>query len=205
MPIKQVTCSVCAKLVNKAVTYSVGKDQRACKIHEGVVEKRGQLELERFQKVQAAIKQQKRIETKPDTRGSAWGPPSTTPKCWVCMNEGLRQDEYFQRVLIEMEKAQLAPGDKTLMEILFPKMEKRCIFVLSKEKCTEVLKYVREDFQQLVSMSGILAICGPCCGTFKIEALKQPDPKQLAACTVAYQFIKPVVQEIAKAELAKAN
>lgn len=205
MPIKQVTCSICNSLVNKAVTYSVGKDQRACKKHEGVVEKRGELELARFQKTQASIKSYKRKQDRMSDGGSSvWAPPSLVPKCWVCMNEGLRQDEYFQRVLVEMEKAQLAPGDKTLMEQLFPKMEKRCIFILTKDKVANALKYVRDDFQQLVDMSGVLAICGPCCGNLKIEALKAPDPKQLAACTVAYQFIKPVIQEIAKAELAKA-
>ena len=205
MPIKQVTCSICNTLVNKAVTYSVGKDQRACKVHEGVTEKRGQMELERLQKTQAAIREQKRRERSDFLRSQPQPPPSFGPKCWVCMNDGLRQDEYFQRVMIEIEKAQLAPGDKTLLEMLFPKMEKRCIFVLSKDKCANALKYVRDEFMDLVNMTGILAICGPCCGNLKIEALRTPDPKQLAACTVAYQIIKPVIQEIAKAELAEAK
>ena len=37
MPIKRTVCSICKTEVNKAQTYHVGGDQRACKIHQGVV------------------------------------------------------------------------------------------------------------------------------------------------------------------------
>lgn len=200
MPIKQVMCCKCSKLVNKAVTYSIAKDQRACKSHEGVVETRGQLELVRFQKIQASIASQKRRENKTPM----WSGSPLTPKCWVCMNEGLRQDDYFYRALIELEKFRQTSPNASVLEMLKVRPAQRCIFVLTKEKCTEVMKYVRDDFKMNVEIGGILAICGPCCGTFKIEPLTSPSTDQLRAAMEVAAVIRPVIEETAKAELAKA-
>lgn len=206
MPIKQVTCCKCNTLVNKAVTYSIGKDQRACKTHEGVVEKRGELEVLRFQKTQEAIRQQQRNERSEMRRSQPQPPPSFGPKCWVCMNGGLRQDDFFARVLIEQEKFKLTNPNANVLEMLAVRPKERCIFVLAKTKCTDALKYVREEFLQLVDMAGgVLAICGPCCGTFKIQPLVSPTPEQLKVAMEVGLIVKPVIEGIAKAELAKAE
>lgn len=208
MPIKQVMCKICNTIVNKAVTYSVGKDERACKKHEGVVEKRGELELARFQKTQATIKAYKRKQERMSDGGSStWAPPSLTPKCWLCMNEGLRSDEFFTRVLIEREKMKLLHGDFNPFDMTHPGNQikvGRCIFVISKDKVTpEVMKFVCEDFESLVQMSGVLAICGQCCGHLKVNPIPTPKYKDLVQYTMLYEVVKPVVQAIAHEELNK--
>lgn len=203
MPFKQVTCCKCNNLVNKAATYSIGKDQRACKTHEGVVERKGELEVAKIQQRQREVqKLNARVERKVN---GGWSGDPSIPRCWVCMNQGLRAEEFFERVLIEREKFAQQNPSASIMELLAAPAKAnigRCIFVLTKDKCEAAMKFVREDFAQLVTFGGCLAICGPCCGTFKIEPLRQPTPEQLRDAMVVATIVQPAIEEAAKAELA---
>lgn len=209
MPIKQVTCSICKAVVNKAQTYHVGKGERACKTHEGVVEKKD--EQAEILRKKAEMETQKQIHK----QSSSWGPQRDGHveaggiKCWVCMNPGLRQDEFFTRVLIEREKAAMIYGLVNPFDMNHPANKLnigRCIFVLAKEKCEPALKYIREDMQVVVQFGGAIAICAQCCGTFKIDALPKVEYDQLVNGMVLYEaFVKPVVQAIAGSEMSKAN
>lgn len=208
MPIKQVTCCQCNKLVNKAITYSIGNGQRACRDHPGVTEKKDeQLALTKKKNEMQVQKLEHRYDT-------SWrdNPVSFTPKCWVCMNEGLRQDEFFTRWFIEREKAEVLHGPWNPFDPKHPANSMklgRCIFVLAKDKCDSVTKYIREDFLQLVQMTGLVAICGPCVGTLKVDLWKdQPQPTLEQAFNIgaAFEaFVRPVIQEVAKQEMARDN
>ena len=112
------------------------------------------------------------------------------------------------RVMIEREKAAAIYGPVNPFDANHPGNKLnigRCIFVLTKEKCADALKYVREDFSMLVEMSGVVAICGQCCGTCKIDPLPKMDPKDLTKWMVIGELVKPVIKEIANAEMAKVN
>lgn len=209
MPIKQVTCSICKQIVNKAITYSVGKDERACRSHEGVVEKKDQQILQLKKKAEMETQKQEH------KRSESWGtPPPTTfgPKCWVCLNDGIRQDEFFQRVLIEREKARMLYGTWNPFDPTHPGNKiviGRCIFVLAKEKCTNAMKYIREEFAQLIQMTSVVAICAQCCHNLGVEPLAdrpQPTLEQMTMLGVVYEtHIAPIVQEIAKKEMTRDN
>jgi hypothetical protein len=205
VPIKQVVCSICKQTVNKAVTYHVGGTDRACKTHEGVVEKKAVLDVKK-QADQARSVQKVRRRMEP-----VWSGPSEAmkPRCWVCMNTGLPQREFFMRILIEMEKQQKihqGPVNPFAPEHQI-RLKERCIFVLSAETCKNALPYIREDFRMLVDMGGgFLAICGPCCGTLKIEALRPVSWDELTTGAAVFEvFMKPVVKAIAAKELARDN
>jgi len=204
MPIKQVVCSVCKQTVNKAATYHIGGTDRACKTHTDVIAKKAELDLAKAKK---AAEQTRRVE-RPQGR-PVWEPDGATkPKCWVCMNTGLKAQEFFTRVLVEMAKMEkihggpvnpFAPENQIRLGV-------RCIFTLEKAKCAAALPYVREDFKTLIDMGGFLAICGDCCHTFKIAALPAADLGQMAKAGVAYQiFGKPIVDAVASMELARDN
>jgi hypothetical protein len=204
MPIKQVTCSVCNTLVNKAQTYSTGKDQRACKSHPGVTEKKGELEAQRFQKAQAAItNMRRRNENFAKSGHPDWSGDSMTPKCWLCMNKGLRSDEFYTRVLIEREKAVMIHGAEKAFN--FKLNLGRCIFVLAKEKCSDAMKFIREDFSMLVQMSGVVAICAQCCRTCNIEPIPKMEFEDLLTWSLVAEMVRPAIQKIAVAEMAKVN
>lgn len=207
MPIKQVMCCKCSNLVNKAQTYSIGKDQRACKTHEGVVEKKCELEVAKIQ--QRKVETHKHVLRDERKGNGGWAGDPMKPRCWVCMNEGLRQEEFFTRILIEREKAAQIYGPFSPFDPEHPGNKikiGRCIFILMADKCTNAMKYVREDFAMLVQMGGgVIAICGQCCGTFKIDPLPKMDPKDLTKWMVIGELVKPVIQKMANAEMAKVN
>lgn len=203
MPIKQVMCSICKETVNKAVTYHVGGSDRACRKHEGVIEKKTQLDVKK------AVDQAKSIQKLNRRAEPMWSAEPTKPKCWVCMNTGLPQQEFFMRILIEMqkqEKIHQGPVNPFAPEHQI-RLKERCIFVLSAETCKNALPYIREDFRMLVDMGGgYLAICGDCCSVLKIQALRPVSWDQLTTGMVLFEvFMKPVVKEIAAKELARDN
>ena len=205
MPIKQVVCKICGQTVNKAQTYHVGNGDRACKSHEGVVEKRDALQVEQKKASENwRAKEKARLDAMFHRDEK---PVSLKPKCWVCMNEGLRQDEFFTRILVEMEKLCIIHGGP--VNIFDPKfrvgMSERCIFVLVKEKCEPVMKYIRDEFMMGVQWMGIVAICGPCCSRFQIDPMRKVEWDELVAHGNLYQMVKPAFQKIAGLELARDN
>lgn len=203
MPIKQVVCSICKQTVNKAVTYHVGGEDRACKTHEGVIEKKAALEVKKaVDQAKSVQKLERRMEPK-------WSSEPMQPKCWVCMNTGLRQQEFFMRILIEMqkqEKIHQGPVNPFAPEHQI-RLKERCIFVLSAETCKNALPYIREDFRMMVDMiGGFLSICAPCCRVLKIEALRPVSWDELTTGAAIFEvFMKPVVKAIAAKELARDN
>lgn len=204
MPIKQVVCSICKETVNKAVTYHVGGTDRACKKHEGVLEKKAELDQAKARKaVEQLQKDERRLYS---MRGESWS-PDLRPKCWVCMNTGLRSQEFFLRYLVECEKESKVTG-KVVIPMLNAsvKMKTRCIFVLPKEKCQAALKYVREEFRILVDMAGFMAICGDCCHLNKIEALPAIKWEDLVAFSAVSELVvRPAIEAQAARELARDN
>ncbi len=152
MAIKQVTCSICKATVNKARTYHVGDGQRACKAHEGVQETKAALGSQKQEKA-AQGRQRDRQRSSVPARGGWTGDSGL--KCWVCMNPGIRQDQFFLKVLIEMEKLKKIHGG--FPNIFDPKhtirLSKRCIFLIPEEKAAPAMKYVREDFEMIVQMT----------------------------------------------------
>ena len=206
MPIKQVTCSVCGATVNKAQTYHVGDKKRACKSHPGVGEKRDNLEVQKKQH-QADQARKLKARRQPSIGGASMWSGDHGLKCWVCMNPGIRQDQYYIKVLIEMEKIKKLHG---IVNPLEPKhrirMDKRCIFIIPEGKAESAMKYVREDFKRIVEMSRFLAICGPCCQVSKINPLPPVDMDQLAAASCLYTaFLEPVLSAEAGRQLARDN
>jgi len=206
MPIKQVTCSVCGATVNKAQTYHVGDKKRACRSHPGVGEKRDNLEAKR-QQHQATQARKLKARRQPGVGGPGMWSGDHSLKCWVCMNPGIRQDQYFIKVLIEMEKIKKIHG---IVNPLDPKhrirLTERCIFILPEDKIEAAMRYVREDFKQLVEMSQAIAICGPCCSLSKIDPLPPVDMDQLAASSCMYAaFLEPALSAEAGRQMAQDN
>lgn len=207
MPIKQVVCSICKQTVNKAVTYSVGGSDRACKSHEGVVQKKEQLKESLEKKLRGQMDSMKKRQENFQKSGSPDWSGNDGVKCWVCMNPGLRQDEFYSRLLIEMAKYEKVHG-----KVWFPfdpqapkLMKDRCIFVLDSEKAAPAVKYIRDDFKVLTQMGGgIVAICGGCCHTLKIDPLPKMEAS-LEELVLLGALMKPAIDEMAVKELTRDN
>lgn len=205
MPIKQVVCSVCGSTVNKAQTYHVGGDKRACKTHEGVIAKRDALEAGKKDK---AERERHRDERRQEFRDESDWSGNYGPKCWVCMNPGLRQDEFFLKVLVEMEKQKKIHGFVNPLDPKYAiRMSERCIFIVPREKAASAMRFVRDEFKNLVQMAGgFLAICGPCCRVSQIDPLPPTNIENITAGAIAYTaFLEPVVSAIAGREMTRDN
>lgn len=201
MPIKQVVCSICKETVNKAQTYHVGGTDRACKKHDGVVQKKEDLDKAKAKKTLEQLqKAEHRLHA---VRGESWT-QDYTPKCWVCMNTGLRSQEFYLRYWIECEKQSKITG-KTVLPFMDQsiKLKERCIFLVPKDQCQAAMKYVREDFAVLVQMAGFLAICGDCCFLSKINPTPKIDLNTLARSAVLSDILQPAVQAQAARELVR--
>ncbi|MBI2024722.1 MAG: hypothetical protein HYT03_01340 [Candidatus Harrisonbacteria bacterium] len=208
MPIKQVACAYCNQQVNKAQTYHIGGGRRACRTHEGVLQKKDQLEQSQKARIQQGIE---RLNRKKE-RGFAPLPPQTNPtkpNCWVCGVNGLRQDEFFLRLLMDREKARKIYGYVNPLDLSHPAnhpIKEPCIFVVPKEKCADVIGHLPWYLRELPEMSGVVAICGLCAYKHKVDALPEIDADQLMKFSVIYEtFFKPMLQKAASRELTRDN
>jgi len=204
MPIKQCACSICGQTVNKAQTYFIGDGKRACKSHEGVIEKRDALEA---RKLESSRRVKERIESW-KIRDKRLGENFAKPHCWLCGLAGLRQDEFFTRILIEMEKAQKIYGIVNPLDMSHPAnkglAKEPCIFIVAKEKAAHVVRSMRPDLRMLPDMTGVFAICGACAQKNNIEVLPKPDFDDLVKMGVVYDlFMKPAIQQIANREMIR--
>ncbi len=206
MAIKQVVCTTCGETVNKARTYHIGGGKRACKTHEGVVAKRDELHAKGLEKAQ---KEKDRREFRKE-RNERLDTNMARPHCWLCGHAGLRQDVFFQRVLVEMEKARHIYGTFNPFDFSHPANKnlgggERCILIIAKDKCPDLTRHLRPSMQSLPDLSGVYALCGECAHKHGVkDSLPKPHLEQLAAMSVIYEtFMKPVVQKTAIQELAQ--
>ena len=109
MPPKMITCSVCNESVMKAQTYATGGTDeegnplRACKAHEGVLEKADSLRAEEIKRLKKAQEPKKFPAYVP--------PPQDVEdnhcKCWCCEREGILLRDVYKLRLVIMEKMKL--------------------------------------------------------------------------------------------------
>lgn len=204
MGIKKVICSICKTEVNKAQTYHVGNGERACKSHEGVTEKKETLQKNEAQKLQKAMQQEQHRHDRMEdfTPGMV--------RCAVCRNEGMRSDQFFTRVLIEKAKAEQIYGVINPFDFKHPgnqvKIAERCVFVLEKSKLQPIINRIRGDFKQILDLVGVVGVCGPCCKAGGIDPLPKVEFDELMRFAAVSEIaVKPVVDAIAKREMAKGN
>lgn len=204
MPIKQVTCSICNQLVNKAVTYFVGGDKRACRSHEGVVEKKDTLAAQKIATV-AHEKEKRTFRAKRDENLST---NYAKPHCWLCGISGLRQDEFFTRVLVEREKANLIYGPVNPLDPSHPAnknlVKEPCIFIIAKDKCPDLTRFMRPDLRDLPNMAGVYALCGACAKKNNVDVMPKVEFEDLIKASALYEAVmKPAVVQVALHEMKR--
>lgn len=207
MPIKQVTCSICNQLVNKAVTYFVGGDKRACRSHEGVVEKKDALAAKKIADVERE-KEKREFRAKRDENLST---NYAKPHCWLCGIPGLRQDDFFTRVLIEMEKSKIIYGSVNPFDPSHPanqnlSKKEPCIFIIAKDKCPDLTRFMRPDLRDLPNMAGVYALCGACAKKNSVDVMPKVEFEELVKMSALYETVmKPTVVQVALQEMKRDN
>jgi len=212
MPPPMVTCSVCNKEVLKAQTYFVGEGKRACKVHEGVIDKKEQLAIEAVAKREQEIKDKEAEEKRKRQERESYGENALKPCCWKCRKTGIREQDYWASMLIASEKLKLKGEDKLnpFSAEYHIKMRRAMgikddespalISILKIEPNNPFLKKLHRDMRPLVDLiGGHVAVCQEC---MKEHGLERPVPKvDLDFAMTAYAIMQPVIRKEAQKSL----
>lgn len=205
MPPKTVKCCICGKVVSKRSTYNIGNDQRACKIHNGVLARRNSLLL--------AEEEKKAIEVEKTKRKERFYSPTSyqKPTCWICGHSGIRARKFYSQLLIEMKKRELVRG-KPINLLDFDtwkdlKAKERVLFIVSVKENPILHKKVFCDLRQLIDMTGVAHVCADCMLELNIpHPVGKATHEQLLNASIAYKaFVEESVTERAKYELSQDN
>ncbi len=110
MPPATTKCSICGQTVMKSQTYATGQKDaqglplRACKCHEGVINKANELKKNEHtckHKIEPDFNMETQLEEIKET--ALWA----ENHCWVCERQGISKKELFRLQLIVLEKLRL--------------------------------------------------------------------------------------------------
>ncbi len=204
MPVKRCICSICNKDVTKGSTLHIGDGKRACKFHPGVTEKSEQL----AQLEAGRIKDQQE-RAKPKAPHPLYDRQNMfKPKCWRCGETGIYEQDWFGRMLINMEKHEITTGGPANPFTTRFAPAERCIYRLSKDVLNGKWDKIPRVSNQLIEISGIVCLCIDCMSNMKIDppACKDMTAEKLIQFSGLYEVaMKPVIREMAAKELARDN
>lgn len=205
MPPPMTECSICKKTVLKAQTYAVGNGQRACKIHEGVLDKKAELEEQQKQQkeneIKRAAEKQKQVESRNDFH---------SPRCICCQRTGITEQEaYFSLAVaqkrLNIKKLTLNPFSEEFHKLLQQELKEMgvepqpVISILAIDGSKEMKKAIMASRfipPSLLEFGGIIHICQDCIKNFGI---KKPEVKlpSLETLSVLGALMDPPLTEAA--------
>lgn len=212
----EVICCICNKSVSKRQTLSVGNNKRACRSHS-----------ETQEASKNAIDQQnqknKEHEQKLNDQKKRWLPSRTPielkPTCIICKVEGIKQEEYFEKVLVEQKKYEIIYGvppnpfnADEMQKALSALKDVTCLFwVKWNEKNKKIkLPFRAYEFMQISEKmfgTGIGLFCNKCCQEYKIERLSEETERIIDIKTIHYlhDLVEPYLRRQAINELSESN
>ena len=213
---KTFTCTICNKEVTKRKSYAV-VNGRACREH-----KEAQVAKDESQvKIKNSLKKAK----KPKRSFGGERPESLSlkPRCFLCGEPGLQQDEWYLRWMVEQEKYEFVHG--RVANIFDPKEMRQAVGKLADERCLFFVKWegkntkIKLDYhtyemvKQFESLLGtaMLLVCGQCVDEkgFETEISKvgkKIEFDDLAKYAAVFDvLVKPVIQKMTVSELVQEN
>jgi hypothetical protein len=205
-------CKICGKNVLKAQTYHVGGGQRACKVHEGVADKKDQL-LQQEQENKERIERSKQ-EAQERRRKEMEILVNPKPHCWVCGATGITSQEFYYQLLMHNKIQELkgnitnpfAPEYAEQVRTIFhlkPGETQQVIFVLPILPDHELLNKLGYDIKMASQIGGVISICTACAAKHGVE---HPVPKiNLDQMMTLGAIMEPVVKAEAQKLLDKES
>lgn len=213
MPPPVTVCSICNKEVLKARTYHIGAGKRACKEHEGVLEAKDQLDLKLIQKkkderaaheAREEAHRQRMRECDP----SYW----STPRCWCCKATGIREQEFYFKLVIYSELQKLKGEWLNPLSPAYPQQIRAALGVKEGEvlhvigiypvsPTHPVLKRLDYNSRTASQFGGVVALCPKCAKHHNVEKPMMKFDLTTAVCL--YDMVSPIFQAVAKVALDK--
>jgi hypothetical protein len=221
MPIPRVTCCICGQEVNKAQTLHVGDGKRACRSHEETTEA-SKRECEKIiQKKHAEI--EKATADKESMRKERES-FTLKPHCLICGKEGMRQDEWYTRLMVEMKKYEITHGKPInpftgdMKKVAGTLADTPCLFyVLWHGENTKVrVPYDVYQFTQLQKSLGVeepvLLVCNDCMAAARFVGLTAErtaeiieNDNYLKLAMLLHDIVEPEITKTAVQELSETN
>lgn len=185
---KMVHCCICGQEVTKKSTLMLNDGRRACRTHEGVeTQSRDRVKKENNRRMADLKKHKHRHRRKGKGRTSWKDAVDPNQHCWFCRKEGMRQDLFFHRVLVEQEKWAKVHGRHPnpfnaddIRNSCAALVGIRCLWVIryrgdDKEK---IDKHLHRQFEGVPVFTGWVLICPECSKRYR---LRPPEPKVVKA------------------------
>lgn len=209
MPPPMVKCSICGEMVMKSQTCatggmnSEGVPVRACKTHEGVVEKAEDFQKKQEEEKQKKIKEdQERKQTRNDPFGLA---KKFDGLCWCCQRRGISRKDSYLVQLLALEKARVLgdpnPFSKTVIDEgrkIMKKTGAECVFDRFNLTEDQYKNYLRSsnriafEMREIVLLGRFIQLCTDCQKglgiMFDIEArMPKPNLETMAILGAGYE------------------
>lgn len=211
---KQVTCSICKETVNKAQTLAINDKERACRKHQQALD----ASAKRLAEEKAAKdkeEQERKAKWNKKWKKPHEPPKEFHPKCFVCGAKGLRQDSWYLRYLIEMEKFEKVnkrppnvfnTADSKAIALAFEGLRCLMVFPFNEEYKPKVGHRLQRGARDAANILGVFAICPVCQQRCGVEYNPpEIDFDTLINYSAAFEvFVRPSLQQIAEDELLDA-
>ena len=212
---KTVTCCICGEQVSKRQTLAVGPGQRACRKHDNTQEKSHELLIEEKKKNQVLTSHFQKQKNQWTTKSQLTSLPKV-PTCMICGTPGLRQNEWYSRLLIEYAKFEEIHGHPTNPFDL--EESKKAAGVLAGVPCLWYVAWKGENTKaelayntyQFAKMFGTLLACSGCCESKGLITMTQQQTEKLTFEQLTYwaviaEMTQPTIKDIAIKELSQNN
>jgi len=208
---KQVTCSICGETVFKARTAHVGNGERACKEHEGVVDKANQVQIQQ----QETLRKSRKPKTKPDRTRDF----KKELVCMTCGQESVKVSDILSEVLVISKKMEM--GGEPINLLLNPAKvinearksfgEKKPMYVFTKDELTadqwQRVKKNAGHLREVLDLFGVIGVCVECCTKLdlpdKLQQIEQPSLETLSLMGAMME--EPFRQEVERRAEAEAE
>jgi hypothetical protein len=187
MPAPTCVCEICKNTVNKSQTYYTGTG-RACKSHDGIVEKADLLKAKekeikaKEEQIKENIKQEKEKRRKRRTEELMF------PNCHICTEVGILEHEFYWKLLVAMKKVELTlPKDdyinvfsiseehrKLLRSHFVNDREMNPLYQFARDELPKfVWKKIHYDFEMVAQMVGAALLCSKCIKKYDLQNILQ--------------------------------
>jgi hypothetical protein len=215
------TCSICGETVLKSKTYHIGDGKRACKAHDGVIDKasaaQDKIQQDKKKKIEAEAREKKKRFQGGDSNFFKKAAKWANETCWFCGKEGRPLRELFSRQLVALEKLKMKGNPmaffndhKAVREAGFPE---GTIFLnrieIPEEQKKNIISRVLggRDKQGCAELAGFVLSCSHCAKKLGLKFMPETpkiDLKTLAVLGAEYEKnIGPTARLAAGVEIIK--
>jgi len=202
MPPPMTECSICKKSVLKAQTYAVGNGQRACKIHEGVLDKKAQLEDQ--QKHQKEV-EAKRAAEKQERKESQFD--FTKPRCLCCQRTGITEQDAYLNIAIAGKRLNMKGISVNIFSEEYTKQMQQELTEMGIEQQPVISTLAIDDSKEmkrainaasrmipasLIEMAGVIRLCQDCISNFGIKKPEIKIPSLTTLSVIGAAMDKPL-------------